>query len=397
MSSGVSVRKVQLKEIASVLNGFAFKSKEYVDSGFRIIRITNVQKGIIRDDDPKFVHQGRVEEFQKYMLEKGDILMSLTGNVGRVGIIDDTLLPAALNQRVGAIKIHSDEIAREYLFHVLNSTGFERDAIKNSNGIAQLNLSSKWVEAYEIPLPPLPEQKRIAAILDTADALRAKRKESIEQLDSLIHSTFLEMFGDPVTNPRGWPTEEAAAVVKEGTSITYGIVQAGEEFPSGIPYIRTGDIVNGEIVVEGLRRTDPAIAAKFARSQVDVEDIVMSIRATVGTTALVSPAVAGANLTQGTARIAPSKKVCTLYLLHFIRSTGCQRWIERQVKGATFKEITLTRLRQMPVMLPPVQLQTRFASIVESIEQQKTRLKTHLAELDTLFASLQSRAFNGEL
>jgi type I restriction enzyme S subunit len=185
----VTVDKVELGAVAKVLNGYAFKSKEYVDDGIRIVRITNVQKGRIQDDDPKFIDNHRSDEFARFMLDDGDILISLTGNVGRVGVIETSMLPAALNQRVGALKIESENVEPEYLFHVLNSENFEQDAIKNSKGIAQLNLSSKWVEKYEIPLPPLAEQKRIAGILDAADALRAKRRESLAQLDNLLQSS----------------------------------------------------------------------------------------------------------------------------------------------------------------------------------------------------------------
>jgi type I restriction enzyme S subunit len=243
----------------------------------------------------------------------------------------------------------------------------------------------------------LEEQKRIAGILDAADILRAKRRESLAKLDDLLQSTFLDMFGDPVTNPKGWDFKELADVVQEGTIVTYGIVQAGEEFPGGVPYIRTGDIVEGVVNEENLRHTAPEIAAKFERSRVRQGEIVMSIRATVGTTALVTKTLDGANLTQGTGRISPGENTNCYFLLHFIRSKGTQTWIQRQIKGATFREITLKRLRQLPVFLPPLDLQQRFAEIVSSVEEQKAKMKKQLEQLDDLFASLQQRAFRGDL
>ena len=286
-------------------------------------------------------------------------------------------------------------IFSDYLFWWLTT---HQEHLQNlGRGATFKEVSKQIVEGIEIPLPPLAEQKRIAAILDAADALRAKRRESLAQLDTLLQSTFLELFGDPVTNPKGWDIYQLSEIVKAGTIVTYGIVQAGEEYPKGVPYIRTGDIVDGEIVASQLRRTDPAIATKFDRSKVRAGEIVMSIRATVGTTALVSQELDGANLTQGTARISPGEKTRPDYLLNYLRSTGCQVWLQQQIKGATFREITLKRLREMPVLLPPLDLQSHFSTIVESIEHQKTRLRAHLAELDTLFASLQSRAFNGQL
>ena len=280
----------------------------------------------------------------------------------------------------------------DYLYYIVNDEDFWP-----KRGMAKPFIGLGDARKVQIPLPSIAEQKRIAGILDAADALRAQRRESLALLDTLLQSTFLDMFGDPVTNPMGWEVRELAEVVETGTIVTYGIVQAGDEYPGGVPYIRTGDLVDGDIELEGLRHTDPEIAAKFERSRVCAGEIVMSIRATVGTTAKVPSQLAGANLTQGTARISPGADTVPSFLLSFIRSQGSQAWLQRQVKGATFKEITLKRLRQMPIHVPPLDLQHRFAAIVQSVEQQKASQHAHLDELDTLFASLQSRAFRGDL
>jgi type I restriction enzyme, S subunit len=123
----------------------------------------------------------------------------------------------------------------------------------------------------------------------------------------------------------------------------------------------------------------------------------MSIRATVGTTALVPHQAHGANLTQGTARIAPGPDTDAVFLLNYLRSSPVQEWISRQVKGATFREITLARLRELPVLVPPIELQNTFAVQVAQIDKLKAALVAHLERLDALFASLQHRAFRGEL
>lgn len=265
------------------------------------------------------------------------------------------------------------------------------------SGTGQPFIKPSDVKAHRVFLPSLSEQRRIAKILDKADALRAKRRAALAQLDPLTQSIFLDMFGDPAANLKGWPIRLLQEVVKAGTIVTYGIVQAGEEFSGGVPYIRTGDIVKGEIVIAGLRHSDPAIAAKFNRSRVEVGDIVMSIRATVGTTALVPTELDGANLTQGTGRISPGEKTDRLYLLNYLRASGTQHWISLQIKGATFREITLTRLRKLPVAVPPIELQREFASRATAVEKLKTTEHKSLAEMDALFGALQHRAFRGEL
>jgi type I restriction enzyme S subunit len=137
---------VKLKSVANVKNGYAFKSKDYLNEGIRIIRITNVQKGQIVDNNPQFIDFSRLSEFKSFQVFADDILISMTGNVGRVGMLKKEHELALLNQRVGAINVISEKISPKYLYQLLNSIEFEKDAIRNSNGVAQLNLSSKWVE-----------------------------------------------------------------------------------------------------------------------------------------------------------------------------------------------------------------------------------------------------------
>lgn len=253
------------------------------------------------------------------------------------------------------------------------------------------------VRRCSIPVPPLSEQRRIAAILDQADAIRAKRHEALVQLDSLTQSIFIEMFGDPRGHIASGTGRVLADVVAPDRIVTYGIVQAGPEHSGGIPYIKTGDIKNGLIVEGQLARTSPEIAAAYARSALKPSDIVMSIRATVGTTALVPKSLDGANLTQGTARISPGAGTNAMYLLNYLRTDAAQAWIQSQVKGATFREITLGKLRQLPVLLPPIEQQQSFAARVEAVESLKATHRAALAEADALFASLQHRAFAGQL
>ena len=298
---------------------------------------------------------------------------------------------------VGSTEFHvirpGGHLDDRYLLHFLRQDRIRRQGeVRMTGSAGQRRVPVAFLQELKIPLPPLDEQRRIAAILDQADDLRVARQETLTHLDALAGSLFNEMFGSG-----GYETAELSEVVRRGTIVTYGIVQAGAEFEGGVPYIRTGDIVDGEIRRTGLRHTAPAIAAKFARSRVGVGDIVMSIRATVGTTALVPPELDGANLTQGTAKISPSDVATGQYLLHHLRSPGAQRWIQAQVKGATFREITLGALRQLPVPLAPLSLQEEFDRRLRRLTAARIHAGASSGNLDHLFASLQSRAFAGQL
>jgi type I restriction enzyme S subunit len=355
------------------------------------LSIADMNQGRFFTKTKECVTEAGVQSANMKLVKSGTLLLSFKLSIGKVGVAQ---IPLYTNEAIAALTNLRSDVDVGYIYwalrHVDLLEGADRAAMGNTLNKAKL-------KDVKIPLPPLFEQRRIALVLDNADALRAKRREAIAKLDQLLQSAFLDMFGDPITNPKGWPKKPLADVVNERTIVTYGIVQAGEEFPGGIPYVRTGDIVDGRISEAGLRRTSSAIASKFSRSRVDAGDIVMSIRATVGTTALVPDTLAGANLTQGTARIAVGDKVDRDFALHHLRSNGTQRWIQGQVKGATFREITLGRLRELPMMVPPKVLQDQFGQICRRIYREGNMLNSSLADMETLFSSLQQQAFAGVL
>ena len=188
---------VPIVEVARVKNGFAFKSDEYVSEGLRVMRIKNVQKGRVIDDDPKFMDASRAEEFSAFTLKGGDILMSLTGNVGRVGRLEIEHEPAVLNQRVAHIEIKPGRaILPEFLFAILNADKFEEDAIKAATGVAQANLSSNWVNEYPIPLPPLATQQAIVAEIEAEQKLVAANRELIARFEKKIQATLARIWGE---------------------------------------------------------------------------------------------------------------------------------------------------------------------------------------------------------
>jgi len=361
----------------------------YPDETFALYSIPAFDVGA-----PEFV-QGRDIGSVKKNVQPNDVLLSrIVPHIRRSWVVGEH------KERLLAsgewIVFRDARIYPAYLRHFLTSDLFHRQFMMTVAGVGGSLLRARPADVARIALvlPPLEEQRRIAAILDKADALRQKRKRAIALLDSLTQSIFLEMFGDP---PPVWSSRPLSDVVKPGTIVTYGIVQAGEEFPGGVPYIRTGDIQGGRINTNELRHTSPQIAAKFARSRVEHGELVMSIRATVGTVASVPKELDGANLTQGTARIAPGPDVKPEYLINYLRSDTVQRWIAQQVKGATFLEITLGRLRELVVLVPPLSLQALFASRARVVERQIELLSRSLSQLERNFLSLQHRAFSGQL
>ena len=157
--------------------------------------------------------------------------------------------------------------------------------------------------------------------------------------------------------PEHWEVVQIRRLIKSGTTVTYGIVQAGPDVEGGIPYIRTSDMKGWELPRVGYLRTSLEIDASYRRSKVEPGDLVVAIRATLGKALIVPPYLAGANLTQGTARISPGPRITTRFLFRAFNSRNCQEGIALVAKGTTFLEITLEALRRILIVLPPLEEQ----------------------------------------
>lgn len=396
------MQKVKISKVCKISNGFAFKSDKYVGSnGARIIRITNVQKGRIVDNDPKLYPFSEVKNLDNYKINEGDIMMSLTGNVGRVGKFPKEFLPAYINQRVCRIMPKTDELDTNYLFHFLNSDIFENDAVRNSAGAAQLNLSTNWLSEYEIPLPPLPTQQKIANILDKADELRQYNKQLIEKYEALTQSLFLDMFGDPVKNENGWEkTELRNVTTKIGSGST---PRGGKEayHTEGISLIRSLNIYDNEFKYKNLAFINNDQANKLKNVTVENNDVLFNITgASVCRCTVVPDEVLPARVNQHVSILRPILEILhPLFLSHLLISENIKNQLlgVGSAGGAVMEAITKEQLEKFKIPLPPIKLQIQFAERIAVIETQKLQAQEALAKSEALFQGLLQQAFNGEL
>jgi len=254
----------------------------------------------------------------------------------------------------------------------------------------------KYLKRTEVVLLSLHEQRRVAAILDKADILRANRRDALAHLDKLAQSVFMEMFGDPIGNPNQYPVKPLMELVDPNRPISYGILMPGPAVDDGVKYVRVVDMKNGGIELSGIRRTTLEISGAYKRSLLKIGDLLMSIRGHVGRLAIVPGELEGANITQDSARIAVVG-ANALYVRECLRSAGFQRWMVKHTKGVAVRGINLGDVKRMPIPLPPRRRQDEFAERVRVAEKIQKQFEGALAEADALFASLQHRAFKGTL
>ena len=284
-----------------------------------------------------------------------------------------------------------------YLHRWLTSTAANDYLVRVASKTAQPALSLRKIKDLPVPLPPLAEQKRIARILDAADALRAKRREALAQLDTLLQATFLDMFGDPVTNPMGW---ELVNVGRVSRRLTVGIVVKPASYyqPTGVPAIRSLNVRTNKIEIASLVYVSAENnEGRLKKTRVWKDDVLLVRSGQPGTAAVVPAELDGVNAID-ILILTPDQHVAhPVYLSNYFNSAGGKRMVLGAQRGQIQKHLNVGSLRSAPIPLPRLDLQCRFATIVESVEKQKTRQRAHLAELDTLFASLQFRAFQGDL
>lgn len=284
----------------------------------------------------------------------------------------------------------------DYLCLVLKNM----DVTKHLTGSTRAKLTKAGASRILVPVPAIDQQKRIAAILDAADALRAKRRETLAQLDTLLQSTFLEMFGSGETQAK--VTLDSLAEKGRGnfSNGPFGSdLLTSELVDIGVPVVYIRDIRGGEYERVSSVFVTPSKAEQLKNCQIQSEDILIAkVGDPPGIAAVYPSSEPDAIITQDVIRLRADKlKLVPQYFVAYINSEYGRRLIRDITVEATRARFGLRDFKALQIPLPPIAQQEEFATIAQSVEQQKSRLRAHLDELGTLFASLQARAFSGEL
>ncbi len=215
------------------------------------------------DETPRTITEEGLAKSSAAVLPAGSVLFSSRAPIGHVAI---NAVPMATNQGFKSFVPKAGVVDAKYLYHWLRANRTYLESL--GNGATFKEVSKATVSRIEVPLPPVPQQKRIAAILDHADTLRAKRREAIARLDELTQSIFIDMFGDPSSNSRGLPAMPPLRdVVVEGDKINYGVVQPGPDVAVGVRLVRAGDIGDGRVDLRHLRLVSNEVDNKHRRSR----------------------------------------------------------------------------------------------------------------------------------
>ena len=377
----------KLGEICDILNGYAFKSNQYTTSGVRIIRISNVQKGYIEDKSPVY-YPCDDENVKKYELKQNDLLISLTGNVGRTALLEEKFLPAALNQRVSCIRLKEpDKVLKTYLFHLLNSDYFEQQCMKAAEGVAQKNLSPKWLFEYKIPIYSIERQKEISNTLDKIDLLIILRKQQLAKLDELIKAQFVEMF-----DAKG--PAMCLSCVGDYSKILSGFAFKSENFcENETPIIRIGNINDGLITIDRSICYPKDFWDNNPKFRIQKHDILMAMSgATIGKSGI-SKLNEKLLVNQRVACIRTNDKATARFLFICLRLPWMYKLIQEASAGCAQPNISGKQLANLPVPKAESNQIRSFSAFAECVDRQKQTVQQSLEKLELMKKALMQEYF----
>jgi type I restriction enzyme S subunit len=379
------VTDAALGDVAEFINGAAFKPEDWNGTGARIIRIQN-----LTDPSKPFNRTSR-QVPAKYEVHPGTLLVSWSASLGVFEWNEpDTAL---LNQHIFKVVPDPEKVKQAYLRHMLVKS--LADMTKYAHGSTMMHVNRGEFLSTRIPLPPLAEQQRIAAILDQADALHRKRVEVSAELGRLRQAIFSAAI--EVSNSNGGPTsplgEHLSFVTSGGRNWSRYYSDAGARF------IRSYDVQMGSIADDEMIFVTPPNNAEARRTGVKAGDVLLTITGSrIGRVSPISQELAGSYVSQHVAILRPKAGLLPAYLSAFLRlPNGGQKAIAKMQYGQTKPGLNFDQIRKFSIPVPPMPTQERIVDHLHQIDTLDRTNACQLKALDALFASLQHRAFRGEL
>ncbi|MEM6404519.1 MAG: restriction endonuclease subunit S [Cyanobacteria bacterium P01_D01_bin.116] len=393
-----SWQKVKLADICSLLtDGKHGDCQNQEGSGYYFLSAKNIINGKLCYENAREITEEDFQETHKRtQLEPNDILMSNSGSIGKLAIADNSALTykTTFQKSVAIIKPKHNLISNKFLYLYLL---FAKKLFTQSiTGTAQKNLLLRDLRNFQIPLPPLEEQRRIAAILDKADTVRRKREKAIRLTEELLRSLFLDMFGDPVTNPKGWEVVKLCEILAFLTSGSRG--WAKYYALEGNLFLRIQNVKGGKLLLDDVAYVNPPDSTEAKRTCITEGDILLSITADLGRTAVVPKGLPTAYINQHLAIIRIDKnRVSPTYVSAFLSSVGGQLQFARLNREGVKAGLNFDDIRNLKIPLPPKEIQFKYESCFQLLNNMANIHRKDFEYSNKLFNSLLQKAFRGKL
>lgn len=378
--------KVKLGDVCTIVSGSTPKSncKEYWNGNINWVTPTelNDDSDIVYESQRKITEQAVIDSSLK-SFPAGTVLLSSRAPIGKVAIAGAEMY---CNQGFKNL-ICTNAIYNRYLFHFLKSKTYYLNSL--GRGATFKEISKSIVEKIEILLPPLDEQRRIAAVLDKISDLIAKRRTQLDKLDELVKARFVEMFGETQ-----YPRTALIKLIIEGAGLSYGIIVPGDNVEDGVPMIRPSDFKHDNLCLDNVYRVAPEIEVKYTRTRLLGDEILVQVIGQPGQIMLADDRCKGMNVTRNLAVVRPNcNRINRNYLKIYMQTQEAQAFMLGETKQSTLKQLPLSRLKALEIPVPPMALQEQFAAFFEQTNKSKLSIQQSLDKLETLKKALMQEYF----
>ena len=363
------MEKCKLGDICEIVSGSTPKTtiEEYWDGDVKWITPAELNENVyIINDSVRKITKLAVEKTGLSSFPEGTVILSTRAPIGKVAIAGCEMY---CNQGFKNL-ICSEKIFNKYLYWFLKGNTMFLNSL--GRGATFKEISKAIVSEIEINVPEIEEQHEIVKILEKVNTIIRFRKQELSVLDTLVKARFVEMFGDAVDNPMGWEKKQLQEIVTDDCTISYGIVQTGNDQEEGVPVFRPVDIVNRIPKLEELKRTTEEISNKYKRTILKGHEMLITVRANIADTCIVGKEFKGCNVGRGIVPIRTQENIMVLeFLKYLMDSKHLNDDIKSKAKGITLIQLNMEDLREVELIVPPIEQQKAFVEFAEQVNKSK--------------------------
>ena len=373
----------KLGDIATYINGYAFKPQDWSDEGIPIIRIQDLTGNSYQ------ANRYNGEYASKYEVNDGDVLISWSASLGVYVWHGEK---AVLNQHIFKVVFDKERISKDFFVHQVGL--ILENAASDAHGATMKHLTKPVFDALPFYLPPYEKQCEIAEVLDKVTSLISLRKQQLAKLDELVKVRFVEMFGDAKLNPYDFPCNSLSEYILFLTSGSRGWSQYFTD--NGEYFITIKNVKNCRITLQDVQYVIPPDNAEAKRTKVQENDLLISITADLGRTGVVPKEIAkhGAYINQHLTCIRLNlEKVNPIYVAYYMESDAGKEQFASKNQSAVKAGLNFNAINSLKLIVPPLSLQNDFAAFVERVDQQKQTVQQSLEKLELMKKALMQEYF----
>ena len=396
------IEKVKLRDIASVITKGTTPTSigdGFIENGINFIKIESItEEGCFVKEKFAHISEECNSRLKRSQIEENDILFSIAGAIGRVAVVNSTVLPANTNQALAIIRV-DNRYDKEFLAFLFRSSFIQKQYNKKKQGVAQINLSLKDIAELEIPIISIKKQLAIKENLNDIINIISLKKKQLKELNELIKSQFVEMFGDPLLNEKKWSIKlckEVTTKIGSGATPDGGNQNYKE---AGISLIRSMNVYDGYFEYKDLAHIDDVQAVKLKNVEIYENDVLFNITgASVTRTCVVPKDILPARVNQHVSIIRCNEHINYVFMNYLLMNESFKNNLLHTAKagGGTREAITKNQIENFEIIVPPIELQNKFAEFVKKVDKQKFEVQKCLEEMQLLQESLMDKYF-GEM